>query len=191
MKRAIVACAISIAIWPLGNKVCAQGITTGGSGGFGLTAGGVGVTGQFRGTMSSGVAIGAVLQLPLPPRWLALRADLMYLSITNKLPTCSNLLDNCLSDPGASEIASGGLAVVARLNARESSWSPYIVAGVATYHVGHFLSAAVAAVRTNPFGWQGGIGIEVRSSKRVFFAESKYMTIAPGGVVPVVIGMRF
>jgi hypothetical protein len=32
---------------------------------------------------------------------------------------------------------------------------------------------------------------EVRSSRHAFFAEMRYMTIAPGGVVPIVIGMRF
>ena len=151
-------------------------------------AGGVGVTGQFRGKMSSGLAVGAVLQRPLSPRWLALRADLLYLAISNPAEPCPDFRGNCSS---ASEIASGSLGVVARLNARESRWSPYAVAGVAAYHIGHFISPAVGTIHTNPFGWQGGLGIEVRSSRHVFFAEVRYMTVAPGGVAPVVLGMRF
>jgi hypothetical protein len=57
--------------------------------------------------------------------------------------------------------------------------------------VGTSNSPLVATMHTNQFGWQGGIGVEVRSSKHVFFVEIRYMTIAPGGVVPAVIGMRF
>jgi hypothetical protein len=184
-------CAVSLAIWLFGNPAHAQDAPAGRSVEFGVMAGGVGVTGQFRGKMSSGLAVGATLQLPLSPRWLALRADLMYLAISNQQPACSNLLDNCVGDVGLTEIASGGLGVVARLNAPESHWVPYVVAGLATYHMGHFISPGVATIHTNPFGWQGGLGIEVRSSRHVFFAEMRYMTIAPGGVAPVVIGMRF
>lgn len=156
---------------------------------FGVLAGGVGVTGEFRGKMSSGLAVGATLQFPLSPRWLAVRADLMYMAICDHLPTCHGLSDVISSEP--SEIASGGLSVVARLNAPQNHWSPYVVAGVAAYHMGHFISPAVATIHTNPLGWQGGLGVEVRSSRHVFFAEMRYMTIAPGGVAPVVIGMRF
>jgi opacity protein-like surface antigen len=187
-ERFLVACAISIAIWPLGNTARAQDVSAARPLEFGLMAGGVGVTGQFRGKMSSGIVGGAVLQIPLSPRWLALRADLMYMAIVDPNEPCPDFRGNCSS---ASEIASGGLGVVARLSATERHWSPYVVAGVATYHIGHFISPAVATIHTNPFGWQGGLGVEVRSSRHVFSAEMRYMAMAPGGVAPIVIGMRF
>ncbi|MFI5233786.1 MAG: hypothetical protein ACHQSE_14905 [Gemmatimonadales bacterium] len=189
--RFLVACAISTAIGLFGNLAHAQDVTATRPVEFGLMAGGVGVTGQFRGKMSSGPAVGATLQFPLSRRWLALRADLMYMAIRNHLPTCPGLPADCVISSAPTEIASGGLSVVTRLNGLDSHWSPYVVAGVAAYHVGHFISPAVATIHTNPFGWQGGLGVEVRSSRHVFFAEMRYMTIAPGGVAPVMIGMRF
>jgi hypothetical protein len=187
MERLLAVWATSMAIWLFGIPAHAQDVPASRPVEFGVTAGGVGVTGQFRGRMSSGLAVGAMLQVPLSPRWLALRADLLYVAIANWEP-CADFRGYCSST--ATEIASGSLGVVARLNAPEHHWSPYVVAGVATYHIGHFISG-VPSIHTNPFGWQGGLGFEVRSSRHVFFAEMRYMTIAPGGVVPVVVGMRF
>lgn len=184
-----IVCALSVVMWPFSNAAQAQDAPSSRPVEIGIMAGGVGVTGQFRGKMSSGLAGGVTLQLPLSPRWLALRADLQYAAISNRPIGCPDFRGNC--DYGPSEIASGSLGVVARLNAAEARWSPYVVAGVAAYHVGHFISPEVGTIHTNPLGWQGGLGIEVRSRKRTFFAEMRYMTIAPGGVFPVVVGMRF
>jgi opacity protein-like surface antigen len=150
------------------------------------------VTGQFRGKLSSGLAGGAELQFPLSSRWLALRTDLLYESIADYQHACASPLPgDCAGRTEPSQVVSGSLGVVARLNGSDAHWSPYAVAGVAMYHVGTSNSPLVATMHTNQFGWQGGIGVEVRSSKHVFFVEIRYMTIAPGGVVPAVIGMRF
>ena len=129
-------------------------------------------------------------QFSLSPHWLALRADLLYLAITNYQTACRPA-NFCSVDGNATRVTSGSLGVVARLNAPGARWSPYVVGGVAAHHVDKSDSFLMTTVRTNPFGWQGGFGIEVRSPKRAFFAEMRYMTIAPGGVVPIVVGMRF
>jgi opacity protein-like surface antigen len=150
-------------------------------------AGGAGVTGQFRGSVSSGVAVGPEAQFSLSPGWLALRVDVLYLAVANYHSPC---LNSCIfvQEDVNTQVVSGDFSVVARLNTHDARWSPYVIAGVTTHYVSDPLKTAV---RSNPLGWQGGLGIEVRSSKHVFFAEMRYMTIAPGGVVPGVVGMRF
>ena len=191
-ERLVVACAIPMAIGLLGNPARAQDTPSSRQVEFGLMAGGAGVTGQFRGKVSSGPAVGAELQLPLSPRWLGLRTDLLYQSIADYHHAClSGNSYDCAYSTNVSQILSGSLGVVARLNDADARWSPYVVAGVATYNVGTSNSPLVATMHTNHFGWQGGLGIEMRSPKRVLFAEIRYMTIAPGGVVPIVVGMRF
>jgi opacity protein-like surface antigen len=188
-ERFLALCAVSTAIWLLGNPARAQDARASRPVEFGVMAGGVGVTGQFRGRISSGPAAGAEAQFHLSPRWLALRADLMYMSIANFQTPCAPGFCSMISNE--TRVMSGGLGVVARLGAPDARWSPYVIGGIATYHVDKSDSFLMATVRTNPFGWQGGLGIEVRSPKRAFFAEMRYMTIAPGGVVPIMVGMRF
>jgi opacity protein-like surface antigen len=189
--RVLAVCAVSVAIWLFGNPAHAQDAPASRPVEFGVMAGGVGVTGQFRGRISSGPAAGAEAQFSLSPHWLALRADVMYQGINNYQITCHPDPNFCSLDGNATRVVSGGVGVVARLNAPDARWSPYVVAGIATYYVDKSDSFLMATVRTNPFGWQGGLGIEVRSSRHVFFAEMRYMTIAPGGVVPIMVGMRF
>lgn len=189
MKCLWVVCAASTAIWPVSNAAHAQDTTATRPIQFGLMAGGVGVTGQFRGRISSGPAGGVTLHIPLSPLWLALRADLLYQSIANYQTPCAPRF--CGGSSNETRIVSGGFSVVMRLNTPDARWSPYVVAGIAKYSVDAHDSWRMATVQTNPFGWQGGVGIEVRSPRHAYFAEMRYMTIAPGGVVPIVIGMRF
>jgi hypothetical protein len=158
---------------------------------FGIMAGGVGVTGQFRGILSSGPAGGVEMQFPLSPHWLAWRADLLYTAIANYQTPCGGRPGDCSATGNVARVVSGSLGVVARLRAPDARWSPYVVGGVAAYYVDGSDSFRTTTVRTNPLGWQGGLGIEARSSKHVFFAEMRYMTISPGGVFPIVMGMRF
>jgi opacity protein-like surface antigen len=191
MERFLAACAISMSVWVWGNPAHAQDAPASRPIEFGLMAGGVGVTGQFRGRISSGPSGGVEAQVSLPPHWLALRADLQYLAITNYQTPCGGRPGDCSVDGNATRVVSGGVGVVARLNAPDARWTPYVVGGIAMYRVDKSDSGRMTTVRTNPFGWQGGLGIEVRSSKHVFFSEARYMTIAPGGVVPIVVGMRF
>jgi opacity protein-like surface antigen len=174
-----------------GNPALAQDVPASRPVAFGLMAGGVGVTGQFRGRISSGPAGGVEAQVSLSPHWLALRADLQYLAIINYQTPCGGRPGDCSVDGNATRVVSGGVGVVARLNASDARWTPYVVGGIAMYHVDKSDSGRMTTVRTNPFGWQGGVGIEVRSSRHAFFTEMRYMTIARGGVVPIVVGMRF
>lgn len=156
----------------------------------GVMAGGVGVTGAFRGKVTSGFVAGGAFQIPISPRRLALRADVLYQSIAG-YAVQSQPVGYVGSSTSWTQVVSGSVSVVARLNGPETRWSPYLIAGAATYLVGTANSPLVATLHTNNFGLQGGLGLEVRSSKHVWFAEMRYMGISPGGVVPVVIGLRF
>ena len=79
---------------------------------------------------------------------------------------------------------------MARLNDPDTRWSPYLLGGVAEYLTGNS-DEPLAQFRPNHFGFQGGIGFEIRPSKHTYFVEMRYMGVPPGGVVPVLVGMRF
>ena len=49
----------------------------------------------------------------------------------------------------------------------------------------------LGTVKAAPVGAEGGVGFEVRMLQHTFFAEARYMTISPGGVLPVTVGIRF
>jgi hypothetical protein len=84
------------------------------------------------------------------------------------------------ADPGDwTEILSGGIALVARLTGPAKRWSPYVIGGVAAYHVGTANSPIVIAGAPRPFGVQGGVGVEVRPARHTYFIEMRYMGIPP------------
>jgi hypothetical protein len=76
------------------------------------------------------------------------------------------------------------------LNDATTRWSPYIIAGVATYYFGGG-DGPLTWMRPNHFGFQGGAGFEVRPATHTYFVEMRYLGIPPGGIVPITIGMRF
>ena len=155
-------------------------------------AGGVGVTDGFRGVLTGGPVGGIEAQVPLDVRRLSIRADVMYSWIDGYHSGCGGG-----SDPGFcgyvdtwSRLISTSLSLVARLNDPVTRWSPYVFGGI----VGHITGSPdepLRAIRTNHLGMQGGVGFEYRPGKRTYFAELRYLGMPPGGVVPIVIGMRF
>jgi len=68
--------------------------------------------------------------------------------------------------------------------------SPYVLAGAAAY-VSDYADGNIVALRPQHIGIEGGIGIEGRFGRSTLFAELRYMTVSPGGVVPLTMGMRF
>jgi hypothetical protein len=153
-----------------------------------VMAGGEGATGTFRGEFSGGVVIGALVQFPLPSRRLAIRTDVLVHEIQST-DLCAGI-PNCFQYRGLSTLLSVGVSMVARLRDPAAAWSPYAIGGVAGYG-SWYENGNVIAMRPSHFGFQGGVGFEVRDVKHAFFVEARYMGISPGGVVPVTIGMRF
>jgi hypothetical protein len=152
---------------------------------WGIMAGGEGVTGAYRGTFASSAALGLLAQFPLRSRRLAFRADGM-LHWLNDAHSCPP--GYCVSI-SPSSVVSASVSMVARMNDPAIRWSPYAFGGVAGYIIGQ--QGEITGFRPNHVGFQGGIGFEGRPDKHTYFIEMRYMGIPPGGVVPVVIGMRF
>ncbi len=180
MKRTLVACAV-IALMCLSSSAAgAQGIT------WGLFAGEESATGAFS-NLQPAFAIGALAQSALSARTVGrvwLRTDVMFSPIGNN--PCGS---NCDAIFPYSFLASASFSLVARLNDPAVRWSPYAIVG-ATGYIAESLPH-IGTLKAAPFGAEGGVGFEVRLSQRTIFAEARYMTISPGGVVPVSVGVRF
>jgi len=158
---------------------------------WGIMVGGVGVTGAYRGLLSSGASIGADASFPLASSRLAIRADLLFHYIDWYHYGCPPLDVDCgIGGDGFSTAVSGSLGLVVRLNEAARRWSPYVIAGVATYYFGS-ADGPLTWMRPNHFGFQGGAGFEVRPARQTYFVEMRYLGIPPGGIVPITIGMRF
>jgi hypothetical protein len=182
--------AIAIAMSVAGHSAIAQSAPPDTRSTFGIMAGSAAVTGAIAsaslGGFSPGVSIGALGQFPITSR-LSMRADVIFHWIRDDV--CGGNRD-CGSSPNMSYVVSGGLAVHARLNDPSTSWSPYILAGAAAYSC-NFEDGNVKALRPSQFGLQGGVGFEVRQRTTTMFIEARYLDIAPGGLVPIMIGVRF
>jgi len=46
-------------------------------------------------------------------------------------------------------------------------------------------------MKPGTFGVQAGAGVQLKRKAGALFAEIRYMSVAPGGVFPVTVGMRF
>lgn len=158
---------------------------------WGIMAGGVGVTGAYRGLLSSGASIGGAASFPLASSRLAIRADVLFHYIGWYQDGCNRGDIDCGLRPGGSSTAvSGSLGLVARLNEAATKWSPYVIGGVATYYFGG-ADGPLTWMRPNHFGFQGGVGFEVRPARQTYFVEMRYLGIPPGGIVPITVGVRF
>jgi hypothetical protein len=91
----------------------------------------------------------------------------------------------------ATQIYIGAVSVVARLNDIATPWSAYFIGGPAIYSIGGSNSPLLRPEAPSHFGFTGGIGFEMRRSRHVYFVEARYMSMPPGGMVPLVVGMRF
>ena len=76
------------------------------------------------------------------------------------------------------------------MNDPAKRWSPYLLGGAAGYSF-NFADGNIKALRPAHFGMQGGLGFEVRPTKETYFVEIRSMGIPPGGLMPLVVGMRF
>jgi len=187
MKTLLVACAVVTATSLTSLSAGAQDAAAEQPVTWGIMAGGENVTGAFKSTFKPGIVLGAEVQFPLPSRRLALRADLMYHLIGEYDYVC--IEQGCTDQGTHSHLVSGSFSMVARLNDPATRWSPYVVAGAAAYLSGN--ADEIGAFRPNHAGFQGGVGFEVRPRKSTIFVEMRYMGVPPGGVVPIVVGMRF
>jgi hypothetical protein len=191
--RLISVCGVAVVLSVASIEARAQESDTSQQATWGIMAGGVGVTGGFRGALSSGVVGGIEKLFPLPTRRLALRADIMYAWID---VWHSNGCGGG-NDPGFcayvdtwSRLVAGSFSIVGRLNDPATRWSPYAFGGVAAYLTGNS-DEPLTYLRPNHFGFQGGVGFEVRPREHTFFIEMRYLGVPPGGIVPVTVGMRF
>jgi hypothetical protein len=180
MKRTIVACALIASLCLASSPARAQAIT------WGIFAGEESATGAFS-NLQPGFAIGALAQSPLTTRSagrLWLRTDVMFASIGNN--PCGSHCDAIFP---YSFLMSASFSMIARLNGPAVRWSPYAILG-ATAYVAESLPH-LGLTKPSPFGAEGGLGFEVRLPQHTLFVEARYMTISPGGVVPVAVGIRF
>jgi hypothetical protein len=180
MKRTLVACAVIVMLGLACSNAGAQGIT------WGIFAGEESATGAFS-NLQPAFAIGALAQSPLSGRTVGrvwLRTDVIFSPIGNN--PCGS---HCDSVNPYSFLASASFSLIARLNDPAVRWSPYAIVG-ATGYIAESLPG-IGTTKPAPFGAEGGIGFEIRLSQRTIFAEARYMTISPGGVVPVSVGVRF
>jgi hypothetical protein len=150
---------------------------------WGLLAGVEMATGAFR-NLDPGFAIGVLAQTPLSNGRLALRTDVLFASIGNN--PCG---DQCDAIYPYSFVVSGSFSLIARVNDPMVPWSPYAIAGATAYFAESLPQAGAGT--PSRFGVEGGVGFEVRLSGHTLFAEARYMTISPGGIVPVCVGVRF
>ncbi len=143
------------------------------------SVGGEIVSGGLTGPLNKAAwTLDAGLQVPLHERRLALRSDVMYHWISEYYRYRS------------AHVISWSADLVARLNDPTVRWSPYLVGGAALYWNPN-KADAVTALRMHSAGFQGGIGFEFRAVTTTMFVEYRYMQIAPGGISPVTIGVRF
>ncbi len=162
---------------------------------WGFMGGGVGVTGDYRGILSTGVVGGLLVQWPMEPRHLTFRADLMYHWISDYHRGCGHSIEGgsafCGSVDTWSRVVSGSFSVVARLNDPKTGWSPYAIGGVAAYLTGNNDEPLVERTSPSHFGFQGGVGLEWRRAKHTTFLEIRYLTMGPAGLYPVTMGWRW
>jgi hypothetical protein len=155
---------------------------------WGVMAGGENVTGAYKGGFKPGIVLGGEVQFPLPTRRLALRADVMYHWIGEYDYVC--IESGCTDQGSHSHLVTGSFDMIARLNDPVTRWSPYAILGAEVNLTGNS-DEAIVSYRPNHYGFQGGVGFEVRPWITTVFVEIRYMGVPPGGVVPVTIGMRF
>jgi opacity protein-like surface antigen len=115
----------------------------------------------------------------------------MYHALT--LGDCVNVVSGggsggCGQPKAPRDILAWSVDIRARLNDPATWWSPYVLAGGAVY--GNHNS--YSSIRANHAGFQAGLGFDARFAKRTaLFVEWRYLSVAPGGLAPVIVGMRF
>ena len=78
------------------------------------------------------------------------------------------------------------------LNDPATRWSPYVLVGAAYYITPASATEKLKTFDPQQAGYQFGIGTDVHSFTRAtLFVELRYMSMPPGGVVPLTVGLRF
>ncbi len=145
-----------------------------------LSVGGESVTGALK-SGASRYAVGLALQVGPPTEHFALRADLSY---HGGLPASCSSGALC---GGGLEVFATSIGVIFRLNDKSRSWSPYLLGGLAVYALDQ-----TGDLKPAHFGAQYGAGFEVGSKKSAkLFLEVRYLDLSQGGLVPMVVGIRF
>jgi hypothetical protein len=188
MKTLLSALSTAAAISLTTTAVHAQEVGIQQSVSFGVFAGGENVTGSYKSSFKPGIVAGTEAQFPLQNRRLALRADVAYHWIGETGTACFET--GCVDQGRHSHMWSGSVDLIARLNDPATRWSPYVIAGGAFYLMGN-ADERLLSFQPSRVGLQGGVGFEVRPRNKTLFVELRYMSVPPGGVVPVTIGMRF
>jgi hypothetical protein len=160
---------------------------------LGVMLGAPKMTGSYDGAFKTGVALGVDAFFPLPARRLAIRADVMYHIIGEHTVICLNQPGGQCSDQGtSSQLISTSADLLLHLNDPTSHWSPYVLVGAAYYVTGAPADEKLKTFDPRQAGYQFGIGTDVHSfTGATLFVELRYMSMPPGGVVPLTVGLRF
>jgi hypothetical protein len=151
------------------------------------------LAGSYDSAFKTGVVLGVDALFPLPARRLAIRADVLYHNIGEHNVICLNSPIGPCSDQGtSSHLITTSADLLLHLNDPASRWSPYVLVGAAYYVTGASSAEKLKAFDPQQAGYQVGIGTDVHSStSAIFFVEIRYMSMPPGGVVPLTVGLRF
>jgi hypothetical protein len=184
MKRALLVCSIGVLV-PL-SAALSQDTAPQRSASWAIMAGGVAVNGGLSGALTGGPVGGIEGEFPLEIPHVSMRGDILYSWMAEYFYHC----DFCGSSQTWSRLISTSLSLVYRPYDQVKRLSPYVFAGVA----GHLTGAGdepLASMGVSKIGIEGGVGLEYRPHSRTYFAEVRYFRLAPGGILPFVLGMRF
>ena len=161
---------------------------------LGVMIGAMKLTGSYDGAFKTGVALGADAFFPLPARRLAVRADVMYHLISGNTVICLNPPGGQCSGQStpSAQFISTSADLLLHLNDPTRRWSPYVLVGAAYYITGTPSDEKLKTFDPRQAGYQFGIGTDVHSfTGATLFVELRYMSMPPGGVVPLTVGLRF
>jgi hypothetical protein len=160
---------------------------------FGVMIGANKLAGSYDGAFKTGVVLGVDALFPLPARRLAIRADVLYHNIGEHSVVCLTSPGGPCSDQDTSpHLITTSADLLLHLNDRASRWAPYVLVGAAYYLAGASSSEKLKTFDPHQAGYQVGIGTDVHSFMHgTLFLEIRYMSMPPGGIVPLTVGLRF
>ncbi len=190
MRTHLVRAALASAIFLAATTSNAQAVSTDRPLQIGFMLGGAAATGSYSGGQIHNTAgvIGLEVQVPLPPRRLAVRGDLAYFSFFGTNCLLVGGFRPCFNNPIV-DLVPMSANLVARLNDPSTRWSPYLLGGAALY-----LTSSGGNVGPTPpgAGLQAGLGFEVRPATRTnVFIEWRHLSMGTAGVSSVTMGARF
>jgi hypothetical protein len=98
----------------------------------------------------------------------------------------------CTNQGTASHLIATSADLLLHVNDPASHLSPYVLVGAAWYMTGNPSTERLKAFDPQQAGYQVGIGTDVHAFEGpTVFVELRYMSMPPGGVVPLTVGLRF